>query len=931
MARMGTAWQKFVAQITTSQGANSFIATLKKQIEDITQFLNTPAGQNFAISVQNGLAAVLNGFVLIIKKAYEWRDTIVAAAKIFALMWGGKLVFGIITSVITIFGRLNAIVRVVTTTFMGLRAALAVAGVAQMTMATNTTAAGRAMSFLNNVGRASIGTMAMLAGRFIATAGAVMILVGAVYALANAFNAKASAEARANNVSRKAAAGGTWESKEEQAKEFREINEIKAFRDRAVKSGMDPSQIKWGGKPINEVLDQRAKNYNTVSSNTRQMDREAAVGNFERIHGQDPYGGVNAIWQPKINDAKTAEERQALYEKMAGVQAGAARNDLIRLNGLLDRTKNPAERAAIEKIIQRRNEEIGQFEGAKGALQAENKFVDGGKDAKKKKDKAGSDFDPLDRFRNQYATAFTRAAELQNEFDNLRNGTEFEFDVDAADDTARATAAKIKDEEALRNLINAEKERAKTLQRMIDGEKAIADLQNESADSYNESYQELDKLRLGYSSVALESDHYRDSLERANARQLEFLETQMNMEAVTAEQIAQQKSAEDQYRRLTLAIDDAVRAKQAELLVSAASAAKEELEDHYASFRSPQAQFNFEANRRAQELQAAIALGESILAGTQMTQEVLAARDSLKEAENNLADAIIERNKDAIKAAEEEIVVVGRRLQEEESRANQIARETLPILRERLAILQQEQEMRNRMHGAAGPIMDWAKEAQKGLDNIGQSLGELVTSGLDDLIQGLVNGKMAFGEFVKSIMKGLLVIILRAIIAKAILSALGMATGGGASPTSFDGGAGNAMAVDYSSNLVGGGIGTIGGGHGGMLAGGNPRFNRAVSKDMFSFAQRYHTGGIAGLKPNEVPIIAEKGEGIFTQEQMKALGESRGSNVQVNVINQTGTQAEVQREQPRFDGEKWVENIILKKMSQPGPVRSALTGGMKGR
>jgi hypothetical protein len=94
---------------------------------------------------------------------------------------------------------------------------------------------------------------------------------------------------------------------------------------------------------------------------------------------------------------------------------------------------------------------------------------------------------------------------------------------------------------------------------------------------------------------------------------------------------------------------------------------------------------------------------------------------------------------------------------------------------------------------------------------------------------------------------------------------------------------------------------------------------------MFNFAQRYHTGGIVGLKPNEVPIIAEKGEGVFTQDQMKTIGnKQQASNVQVNVINQTGTDAEVERKQPTFDGEKWVENIILKKMTRPGPVRDAL-------
>jgi len=52
---------------------------------------------------------------------------------------------------------------------------------------------------------------------------------------------------------------------------------------------------------------------------------------------------------------------------------------------------------------------------------------------------------------------------------------------------------------------------------------------------------------------------------------------------------------------------------------------------------------------------------------------------------------------------------------------------------------------------------------------------------------------------------------------------------------------------------------------------------RVVNPDMFKFAPRLHSG----LMPNEFPAILKQGEGVFTPEQMKAMG-SQGRSVVVN-------------------------------------------------
>lgn len=72
--------------------------------------------------------------------------------------------------------------------------------------------------------------------------------------------------------------------------------------------------------------------------------------------------------------------------------------------------------------------------------------------------------------------------------------------------------------------------------------------------------------------------------------------------------------------------------------------------------------------------------------------------------------------------------------------------------------------------------------------------------------------------------------------------------------------------------------------HSGGLVG-NRGLTRSVSALAFLGAPKFHTGGIVGggLLPSEVPIIAQKGEGVFTPDQMRAMGGfQQNQSVQVN-------------------------------------------------
>lgn len=88
----------------------------------------------------------------------------------------------------------------------------------------------------------------------------------------------------------------------------------------------------------------------------------------------------------------------------------------------------------------------------------------------------------------------------------------------------------------------------------------------------------------------------------------------------------------------------------------------------------------------------------------------------------------------------------------------------------------------------------------------------------------------------------------------------------------------------------GGSMGNIGG-TGGVLGGlyhtggvvGQPKQSRYIHSAYFDDAPRYHNGGIAGLKPNEVPAILERGERVIPNG-----ADSGGMNVSFNVNGGSG-------------------------------------------
>ncbi len=81
---------------------------------------------------------------------------------------------------------------------------------------------------------------------------------------------------------------------------------------------------------------------------------------------------------------------------------------------------------------------------------------------------------------------------------------------------------------------------------------------------------------------------------------------------------------------------------------------------------------------------------------------------------------------------------------------------------------------------------------------------------------------------------------------------------------------------------------------------GEPSAMRAFDAAIFNTAPRYHTGGIAGLMPNEVPTVLTKGEEVLTTDDPRHRNNlvATAGNVEVNIYNQAdGTRASATQRQ----------------------------------
>ncbi len=180
------------------------------------------------------------------------------------------------------------------------------------------------------------------------------------------------------------------------------------------------------------------------------------------------------------------------------------------------------------------------------------------------------------------------------------------------------------------------------------------------------------------------------------------------------------------------------------------------------------------------------------------------------------------------------------------------------------AATQAAEEAATGWRAVAQSLADYAREAM----DLGKGLGQSLVAGFQSAESAfrtfVTTGKLDFKSLVSSILADLAVIAARRFILGPIANALSGALGG------LGGGGGLFAGILHQGGIVGG-----------------PAPMRMVSAMAFAAAPRMHDGGWAGLKPDEVPAILQRGERVLSRREAAAYGAGAAGRDAPPVINVT--------------------------------------------
>ncbi|TIU88803.1 MAG: hypothetical protein E5W06_00090 [Mesorhizobium sp.] len=155
---------------------------------------------------------------------------------------------------------------------------------------------------------------------------------------------------------------------------------------------------------------------------------------------------------------------------------------------------------------------------------------------------------------------------------------------------------------------------------------------------------------------------------------------------------------------------------------------------------------------------------------------------------------------------------------------------------------------------------------------LNEEIADIGGNAFSAFAQSIAQGENAATAFFNALRQGIadfLIEIGKAIVKQALFNAISGGAGAGGS-----GGLGGSIAGWITSLFH----------EGGIVGQASTSGARMVNPAIFANAQRHHGGGIVGLKPDEVPIVALKGEEVLTEDDARH-SKNGGGRVAVNLKN----------------------------------------------
>lgn len=217
-----------------------------------------------------------------------------------------------------------------------------------------------------------------------------------------------------------------------------------------------------------------------------------------------------------------------------------------------------------------------------------------------------------------------------------------------------------------------------------------------------------------------------------------------------------------------------------------------------------------------------------------------------------------------------------------------------------------------RLETAQAGTAQWVNILGVSGQQIAQVFANQATNALDKFAQAVAEGKNVFSslkdaflsfaaDFLQMIAQMIIQAIIFNIVASFLRAAGGSAAGGaGAAPSA------GSLPSSYGINPSFA--------HTGGVVGETALLSKPVSPAWFVNAQRYHGGGIAGLRPDEVPAVLQRGEEVLTASdpRHRANGGLSGDGQNINIVNSFDPDEAAQAILNTPAGEKALLNLVTR-------------------